>query len=213
MEGEAELTFSAILAFPARVADLLPSLPAGEVAKGVVSGATEDGAALPVVMLITHEAVGILEVGSAAAVQVLRPLLTHGQVPLRGQAADESFWVFCGKRMLPWVLSKNPEAWGARWGAGTDASYEGRRPKSLHPEPHAGVCRMKGVGARFWGTYEIKYVPTGMRFTRFGSLGFVFTCCEVIGRICVESFNDQRKGALEERGGDTRVSRNVKDLK
>lgn len=124
--------FSAILAFPARVADLLPSLPAGEVAKGVVSGATEDGAALPVVMLITHEAVGILEVGSAAAVQVLRPLLTHGQVPLRGQAADESFWVFC---------------------------------------------------------------------------------CEVIGRICVESFNDQRKGALEERGGDTGVSRNVKNLK
>lgn len=114
--GKQELTFSAVLAFPARIADFFPPLPAGEVAEGVVSGATEDGAAVPVVVLVTHKAVGILEVCSAAAVQVLRPLLAHSQVPLRGQAADESFWVFCGKTVLPLVLTKNPEAWGTGGG-------------------------------------------------------------------------------------------------
>jgi hypothetical protein len=30
-------------------------------------------------------------------------------------------------------------------------------------------------------------------------LEFVFTCCKVIRRICVEGFNDQREGALRER--------------
>ena len=97
------LTLSAVLAFPARVADFLPSLPAGEVAEGVVAGAAEDGAALPKVVFVTHKPVGILEVCAAAAVQVLGPLLAHRQVPLRGQAADESFRVLCRKRTVCWL--------------------------------------------------------------------------------------------------------------
>lgn len=87
----------AVLALPARVADFLPSLPAGEVAKGVISGAAEDGAAFAKVVLITHKAVGVLEVRAAAAVQILGPLLPNRQVPLCGQAADKSFWVLCCK--------------------------------------------------------------------------------------------------------------------
>lgn len=71
-------------------------------AEGVISGAAEDGAAFPEVVLITHKAIGVLEVCAAAAVQVLRPLLADRQVPLRGQAADKSFWVLCRKRMPRW---------------------------------------------------------------------------------------------------------------
>lgn len=111
-------TFRAVLASPARVTDFLPSLPTGEVAEGIVAGATEDGAALPIVVLVTHEAVGILEVRAAAAVQVLRPLLTHCQVPLRGQAADESLGVFCRQRARQLVLTQSSEAWDVGMGAG-----------------------------------------------------------------------------------------------
>lgn len=91
------LTLRAVLAFPARVADFLATLSTGEVAKGIVPGAAEDRAALPVVVLVAHEAIGVLEVSAAAAVQVLGPLLTHCQVSLGGQAADEALGVFCGK--------------------------------------------------------------------------------------------------------------------
>lgn len=113
-----EPTFRAVLAFPARVTDFLPSLPTGEVAEGIISGATEDGAALPIIVLVTHEAVGVLEVCAAAAVQVLRPLLTHRQVPLRGQAADEPLGVFCRQRALRLVLTHNSEAWDVGAGGG-----------------------------------------------------------------------------------------------
>lgn len=138
--GKQELTFGAILAFPARVADFFPSVPTGEVAKSIISGSTEDRAALPVVMFVTHEAVGVLEVCSAAAVQVLRPLLAHRQVPLCGQAADESFWVFCRERMTPLALTENPGAWGPG-GAGTVMKEKG--PEVLRPEPQAGTRRMR----------------------------------------------------------------------
>lgn len=113
-------TFSAVLASPAGVADLLSPLPAREVAEGVVAWAAEDGAALPVVVLVAHEAVGILEVRAAATVQVLGPLLTHRQVPLRGQAADEPFRVFCGNMALPLVRHRT-QGLGPRggWGGGT----------------------------------------------------------------------------------------------
>lgn len=91
------LTLSAVLAFPARVADFLATLSTGEVTKGIIPGPAEDGAAFSVVVLVAHEAIGVLEVGAAAAVQVLGPLFTHCQVSLGGQAADEALRVFCGK--------------------------------------------------------------------------------------------------------------------
>lgn len=91
------LTLCAVLAFPAWVADFLATLSASEVTKGIVPGAAEDGAAFTVVVLIAHEAVGVLEVSAAAAVQVLGPLFTHCQVPLGCQAADEALGVFCVK--------------------------------------------------------------------------------------------------------------------
>lgn len=88
---------SAVLAFPAWVADFLATLSTGEVTKGIVPGAAEDRAAFSIVVLITHKTVGVLEVSAAAAVQVLGPLLTHCQVSLGGQAADEALRVFCGE--------------------------------------------------------------------------------------------------------------------
>lgn len=66
-------------------------------AKGIVPGAAEDRAAFSVVVLVTHEAIGVLEVSAATAVQVLGPLFTHCQVSLGGQAADEALRIFCGK--------------------------------------------------------------------------------------------------------------------
>lgn len=65
--------------------------------EGIVPGAAEDRAAFSIVVLVTHEAIGVLEVSAAAAVQVLGPLFTHCQVSLGGQAADEALRVFCGK--------------------------------------------------------------------------------------------------------------------
>lgn len=103
------LTLSAVLAFPARVADFLATLSASEVTKGVVPGATEDRAAFSVVVLIAHEAIGVLEVSAATAVQVLGPLFTHRQVPLGGQAADEALGVFCMKVERGSVV-REPEA-------------------------------------------------------------------------------------------------------
>lgn len=91
------LTLRAVLAFPARVADFLSTLSTGKVTKGIVPGAAEDRAALSIVVLVAHKAIGVLEVSAAAAVKVLGPLLTHCQVSLRGQAADEALRVFCGR--------------------------------------------------------------------------------------------------------------------
>lgn len=120
----------AVLAFPAGVADFPPGVPTSEVAKGVISWPAEHRAALPVVVLITHESVGVLEVCTPTAVQVLGPLLAHRQVPLCGQATDESFWVLCGKRMLPWIPNR-PRSWGGGKGK---CMCKARRPESLYPE-------------------------------------------------------------------------------
>lgn len=117
-------------------------------AKGIISGTTEDGAALPIVVLVTHEAVGVLEICAAAAVQVLGPLLAHCQVPLRGQAADESFWVFCGKRM------ESLKAWD-RGGGGTDA-FGKVGGLNLLEEVQNERCR-----GLFLGSYEVRCILTG----------------------------------------------------
>lgn len=109
------LTLSAVLAFPARVADFLATLSAGEVTKGIIPGAAEDRATFSVVVLVTHKAIGVLEVSAAAAVQVLGPLLTHCQVSLGGQAADEALRVLCVKVERSRVIGE-PEAGRARGG-------------------------------------------------------------------------------------------------
>lgn len=46
-------------------------------------------------MLITHKAVGVLQVSAATAVQVLGPLLPHCQMSLCGQPADKPLWILC----------------------------------------------------------------------------------------------------------------------
>ena len=90
-----KLTFSAVLPLPAWIADLLPTLSTREVPKGIVPGATEDRAAFPVVVLIAHKTVGILEVSASTAVQVLGPFFPNRQMPLGSQAANETLWVLC----------------------------------------------------------------------------------------------------------------------
>lgn len=88
------LTFCAVLALPSGVADDLSALPAGEMAKSVVSGSAENRAAFPVIVLITDEPVRKLELGSARAVQVLSPVLSDRQVSLRRHGADDALRVF-----------------------------------------------------------------------------------------------------------------------
>lgn len=87
--------FGAVLALPAWVADLLSTLSASEVAKGIIPGPAEDRAAFSIVVFITHKAVGVLEVRAATAVQVLGPLFPHCQMPLCGQPTDKALWVLC----------------------------------------------------------------------------------------------------------------------
>jgi len=87
------LTFSAVLSLPAGDADDLAALAAGEVAEGVVAGPAEHGAALAVVVLVTHEAVRVAQLSAAGALLVADPLVAHGQVTLRGDAANQALWV------------------------------------------------------------------------------------------------------------------------
>lgn len=64
-------------------------------AERVVPGPAEHRATVPVVVLVAHEAVRVLEFGSAAGVQVLGPLVPHRQVPLGGHGADDPLRVLC----------------------------------------------------------------------------------------------------------------------
>lgn len=75
--------------------------------KGIIPGTAEDRATFPVVMLITHKTVGILEIRAATAVQVLGPLFPNGQVPLGSQAANEALRILCkgqiqNNRLIKW---------------------------------------------------------------------------------------------------------------
>lgn len=89
--------FSAVLSLPPGVAHDLPALSTGEVAEGVISRPAEHRTAVPVVVLIAHEAIGILEFGPSSSVQVLGPFLSHSQMPLSGHGADYLVWVLRGE--------------------------------------------------------------------------------------------------------------------
>lgn len=62
-------------------------------AEGVVSRPAEHWTAVPVVVLIAHESIGVLEFGPSPGVQVLGPFLSHSQMPLGGHGADNPVWV------------------------------------------------------------------------------------------------------------------------
>lgn len=87
--------FCAVLALPAGIADDFSTFSTGEMTECIISGPAEHRASLAIVVLITHKAVGVLELGSTYAVQVLGPVLTHSQVPLCGHGTDDALWVFC----------------------------------------------------------------------------------------------------------------------
>lgn len=89
------LTLGAVLSLPARVADDLAALAAGEVAEGVVARPAEDGAAVAVVVLVAQEAVGVAQLGAAAGLHVLGPLVSHCEVALGGDPADQTLRVVC----------------------------------------------------------------------------------------------------------------------
>ena len=87
------LTFGAVLSLPSGVANYLAPLAAREVSESVVPRPAERRAAVPVVVLLAHEPVRVLELRPPAGVQVLRPLLAHRQVTLRRHGADDAVWV------------------------------------------------------------------------------------------------------------------------
>jgi len=90
------------MSLPARVAYDLPAIAAGEVPEGIVSGPAEDRAAVAVVVLVAQEAVGVTQLGSAGGLQILEPLVSHGEVTLGGDPADQTLRVVCKsqQRML-----------------------------------------------------------------------------------------------------------------
>lgn len=89
--------FIAVGPLPARVTHLFPLFAAAEVAEGIISGAAEDGAALPVVMLVADEAVRVFEFCPGANMDILRPLVPHGEVSLGSQAADKTIRIICAE--------------------------------------------------------------------------------------------------------------------
>lgn len=89
------------MTLPARVAYDLPTLAAGEVPKGIVSGPAEDRAAVAVVVLIAQEAVGVTQLSSAGCLHVLGPLFSHSEVTLSGDPTDQTLWVVCKSQ---WML-------------------------------------------------------------------------------------------------------------
>lgn len=99
------LTFSAVLSLPARVAYDLPTLAAGEVSKSIISGPAEDGAALPIVMFIAEEAVGVTQLSSAACLHVLGPLFSHSKVTLSGDPTDQTLWVVCKSQFISYYYA------------------------------------------------------------------------------------------------------------
>lgn len=90
-----KLTLSAVLSLPARVAYDLPALAAGEVPKSIVPGPAEDRAAVTVVVLVAQEAVGVTQLSPAGCLHVLGPLLSHSEVTLGGDPADQTLRVVC----------------------------------------------------------------------------------------------------------------------
>lgn len=89
------LTFSAVLALPARVAYDLSSLAAGEMSKSIISGPAKDWAAVAVVVLITEEAVGVAQLCLSSCLHVLGPFFSHIEVALSGDPANQTLRVVC----------------------------------------------------------------------------------------------------------------------
>lgn len=88
-----QLTFSAVLSLPARVAYDFSALAAGKVSEGIISGSTEDRAAVTVVVLVTQEAVGVTQLCPASRLHVLGPFFSHSQVTLSGDPTDQTLWI------------------------------------------------------------------------------------------------------------------------
>lgn len=61
--------------------------------EGVIARTAEHRASLSIVMLVTHESVGILQLCPSACLQVLEPLLPNRQVSLGGHTADQALGV------------------------------------------------------------------------------------------------------------------------
>lgn len=87
------LTFSAVLSLPARVAYDLPTFATRKVSESVVAGSAENRAAVAVVVLVTQEAVGVAQLGSAGCLHVFGPLLSHSKMTLSGDPADQTIGV------------------------------------------------------------------------------------------------------------------------
>lgn len=83
------LTFSAVVALPARETDAVTGGGTLVVSKVVVSGSAQVGTARAVVMGVARHPVFVPHHGMGRAVLVLRPILPHVQPPLRCQAGDQ----------------------------------------------------------------------------------------------------------------------------
>lgn len=82
------LTFCAIIAFPSRQANSVPSGVTVEVAERIVPWPAEIRAFLAVVEFIAHDAIGKVQFALISVMHVLRPVLAYGESSFGGQTAD-----------------------------------------------------------------------------------------------------------------------------
>lgn len=75
--------------------------------------------------------------------------------------------------------------------------------QTLCPDAPMGTCRMRMHTFVPGKTGTHIYINEGSSLQDFRLFWFVFTCCKVVRRICMQSFNDQREGALG-KGEETR---------
>lgn len=83
------LTVRAVLPRPAVLAAPVALAVAGVVAEGVVAGPAVGGASLAVVVLAADHVVRVAQLALVAEVDVLGPVLPHGQSAAGRQATDE----------------------------------------------------------------------------------------------------------------------------
>lgn len=72
--------------------------------ESIVSGPTEDGAAIAVVVLVTQEAIGVTQFSSPGRLYVLVPLFSHSEVTLNCDPADQTLRVVCKSQQCRLLL-------------------------------------------------------------------------------------------------------------
>lgn len=133
----------AVLAGPAGQAGQAPVRRAHVVPEAVVAALAEAGAALAVVVLAAHHAVGVAQLGQRVLMHVLRPVLAHRQRPLDRHLADEPLLRGRPGAFRQVVVGRVP---------GLDDHGEGSRPREVKGQLNGAVKSLSILDAE--GVYS-----------------------------------------------------------